>query len=330
MIRLCKCPNCGAPVTYEPEKKQIYCSSCSTEFSFEQYKDMVMQAENEHSCPVCGADYDEKGLPLASRICSYCGAPALIGSNLSGAKAPGRMVPFTISKKNAMEIFRKRIKTCRFSPSNLHRASTLEKVQGIYVPYWFFDYDTDFAIMFHGTKQREERKGDTIYTHTDHYEIYRRLEESFVNLPVDGMIEMEDNLMETLEPYDQLVLDNFEEGALLGFESNVYTEDSQSCQKKAELRMENYLTSDARQTVKGYLTANVVSRSMQPTCKKVELGFCPIWKLEYRFQNKNYDMYINGQTGKFVGEIPISHGKIAGVWGALFVTCLLITSILFL
>lgn len=330
MVRTCKCPNCGGAVLYNADKKTLYCDSCSSEFAFEQYQQMVVSAQEEHRCPVCGADYGEEGLPLAARICNYCGAPALIGSNLSGEKEPKRMVPFTVSKTKAMEIFRERIQKCHFSPSNLHQSSTLEKVKGIYVPYWFFQYDAQLEAKFHAMRVRKEERGDTITTITEHFDVYRNLEAAFDNLPVDGMIEMEDSIMETLEPYNQLSLERFEEGALLGYEANVYTENAKSCEKEAERRIHACLTQEAAASVVGYESVQVVSRNLQAHCRGAVLGFCPVWRLQFRFRNTNYDLYVNGQTGKFVGEIPISKGKVAGVWGILFVICMFLTGIMFL
>jgi len=38
----------------------------------------------------------------------------------------------------------------------------------------------------------------------------------------------------------------------------------------------------------------------------------PMWSLTYRFGGKNYAVLIHGQTGKVVGEAPLSWLKITG------------------
>ena len=36
----------------------------------------------------------------------------------------------------------------------------------------------------------------------------------------------------------------------------------------------------------------------------------PVWILTTRFEDKPYTFMMNGQTGKFVGSLPIDYGKL--------------------
>ena len=44
----------------------------------------------------------------------------------------------------------------------------------------------------------------------------------------------------------------------------------------------------------------------------------PVWLLNYNYKGKMYTFAMNGQTGKVVGKLPRSGGKIAAWFGGIF------------
>ncbi|MBQ5709020.1 MAG: hypothetical protein IIV62_03560, partial [Anaerotignum sp.] len=44
----------------------------------------------------------------------------------------------------------------------------------------------------------------------------------------------------------------------------------------------------------------------------------PVWMLISKYQGKDYLFAMNGQTGKIVGELPISNGQTAKWFGIVF------------
>ena len=60
---------------------------------------------------------------------------------------------------------------------------------------------------------------------------------------------------------------------------------------------------------------------------QIRYALFPVWVYRYRYGSKEYPLYVNGQTGKVVGEIPFDYGKAykqGALWGFLFflVSCL--------
>jgi hypothetical protein len=45
----------------------------------------------------------------------------------------------------------------------------------------------------------------------------------------------------------------------------------------------------------------------------------PVWMMYTEYKGKNYIFGMNGQTGKLMGEIPKSLGRILGILGGVFV-----------
>ena len=51
--------------------------------------------------------------------------------------------------------------------------------------------------------------------------------------------------------------------------------------------------------------------------EKAEYVMLPVWMLNYRYKDKTYQFALNGQTGKQVGTLPLSKGRMAGFFGGL-------------
>jgi hypothetical protein len=50
---------------------------------------------------------------------------------------------------------------------------------------------------------------------------------------------------------------------------------------------------------------------------KVSYALFPVWVLNTKYQNANYQFMMNGQSGRLVGKLPVDKGKAAG-YGILF------------
>ena len=48
-----------------------------------------------------------------------------------------------------------------------------------------------------------------------------------------------------------------------------------------------------------------------------EYVLLPVWMLNVKYKDKFYTLAMNGQTGKFVGNVPIDKGKVAKYWFSL-------------
>ena len=54
----------------------------------------------------------------------------------------------------------------------------------------------------------------------------------------------------------------------------------------------------------------------------------PVWMLVSKYQGKDYLFAMNGQTGKIVGELPLSGGQTAKWFCIIFLICFLISGII--
>jgi len=324
-----KCPGCGAAMEFDGESGKLSCESCGTQLTVEEYnniplgEDTYTSAEHEESptiqvqifkCPSCGAELmtDEH---TAATICSYCGNPGLIPDRMAGVHSPKAVLPFRITKEQAVDRFLKWTRHGLLTPSDFTSKNTLEKITGMYVPYWLYDYRITVDMRARATRSHVTRRGDTEYTYTDHYQVYRQVDTEFERIPVDASDRMDDQIMESLEPYDYQDMKDFEMGYLSGYVADKYSAGSENFQERAKSRAREAAIGVTRSTIRAYQVEKVINQRVDICEKNVDYVMLPVWVLNYRYQGKDYAFTLNGQTGKLHGTLPISKGKMAKWFG---------------
>ncbi len=125
--------------------------------------------------------------------------------------------------------------------------------------------------------------------------------------------------MDSIEPYDYSELVPFSTAYLPGFLADKYDVSVDDSRKRADLRCENSLHAALRDTVQGYDSCVRVSDSSRLRRGKVHYALMPVWMLNTKWHGKDYLFAMNGQTGKMVGDLPMSWGKFWGMFAAISV-----------
>ena len=120
-------------------------------------------------------------------------------------------------KNQAVDIYKKWLKKGPLTPKELSTSSTIEKISGVYVPFWLYSYSARSQMNAHANKVRTTRKGDTEYTYTDHFDVYRDVRAQFNRIPADASEKMPDKEMDMLEPYNYEDIENFAMPYLSGY-----------------------------------------------------------------------------------------------------------------
>ncbi len=348
MVVTYKCPGCGAPMVFDPESQKLSCDHCQMEMTVKEYEDKYgapstreeteeeknlhkaagpVETEEEGShvsmedgptmdvkkyhCSSCGAEVITDDTTAAA-ICSFCGSPALIEERMDGAKRPVEVLPFRITREQAVEKFKAWTKKGLFTPKSFTSQSTIDKITGIYVPYWLVDYDANVKLRAHCTRTRTTRSGDTEYIYTDHFNVTRDVDARYERLPLDASAKMDDSTMDLLEPFNYQELKPFEMPYLSGYLAEVYSYTDKDMEGRGKHRIREYALKAARNTITGYSGVSVTEQKLRIDETKAEYVMLPVWMLNYRYNGKDYSFTLNGQSGKLVGVLPICRGKIAG------------------
>ncbi len=329
-----KCPCCGAALTFGSQSQQLDCANCGNSFSLESLQqtaeidvqnttDEQMQWETPsysafdpeegshlkaYRCQNCGSEIvaDET---TAATECVYCGSPSILPGVLSGAYRPDAVIPFQLNKQQAMQALRNHCSGKKLLPKGFMDNNRIEIITGVYVPFWLFQADAEGDCTFNCTRVSAHRQGQYEIINTAHFLVRRGGGMNFKQVPVDGSTKMDDTLMESIEPYDSDKTEAFTTAYLSGYQAQRHDVEAADCQPRANERIRQSVLSTLRDTVIGYSSVVPVNTQVKLEHGQVRQVLMPVWMLTTRWQDKSYTFAMNGQTGRFVGDLPTDQGK---------------------
>ncbi|MDR0286728.1 MAG: hypothetical protein LBI03_03335, partial [Clostridiales bacterium] len=279
-----------------------------------------------YTCSECGAEIiaDEN---TSATSCVFCHSPAILPSRLSGVFRPSKIIPFSVDKNKALEMFAGYCKHRPLIPKLFYTEAQREKLSGVYVPFWLYDCDVNGVMNATGHKIRTWISGNYTYTETKIYKIEREGVMSFDDVPADASKKMPDDLMDLLEPYKYSDMKDFSMAYLSGFLAEKYDQTKEEIFPRVKSRLDKYTQSLLRNTIKGYTTVINVNTNIKVKKNVSQYALMPVWMLNYKYKNKQYMFAVNGQTGRVVGNLPYSKLK-AFIWFLL--SFIIVVAILFL
>lgn len=149
--------------------------------------------------------------------CPYCDSYLIFNERVEGAYEPKVIIPFQLGKETCKKSIREKFKKNLFAPTDFLSEVRLNGMQGVYVPYWLYNYDTHCVFEGDGVKVRTWTSGNTQYTETSHYRIDRDMDIKFRRIPVDASEKMPDDVMDLMEPYNYKMLTEFKPEYMSGF-----------------------------------------------------------------------------------------------------------------
>ena len=268
-------------------------------------------------CSSCGAQLTVDAT-TAIEECPYCGNQAMApGAFVDGAK-PDVLIPFKLDKSAAESALTKYYKGKKFLPKEFASANRIAHVQGVYVPFWLYNGTASGQGTFEARNIRVWREGKYEITETDVYRVWRQGSSEFSRVPADGSAKMPDGHMDAIEPFDYGELQPFSVAYLPGYSAERYDQDADDCRYRAVRRMENTLAEQLRGTVTGYdqVDSGNVDADVQFT--EPQQALLPVWMLHTRWRDEDYLFAMNGQTGRLVGDLPVSPLKVVAWFAGLF------------
>ena len=269
-----------------------------------------------YSCPSCGAEL-LCDVTTAATSCPYCGNPSVLPGQFTGSLKPDFVLPFKLSKKDAIKALKKHYLKKPLLPSTFSKTNHLEEVKGVYVPFWMYDGKASGSAQFHATAVRTYTSGDYEITETSHYDVRRAGSIDFEKVPVDASSKMPDDYMDSIEPYDYAELKPFSTAYLPGFLADKYDVSVEDSRERADKRCTGSLVSALERTVSGYTTCIETSRDIRLKRGKVHYALLPVWILNTKWEGKDFLFAMNGQTGKLVGSLPVSTKRVVGLFAAI-------------
>lgn len=316
MIIHYKCPDCGSDMRFDSYSGNLACGSCGRGDNIETYPKEFLTHEFEkgeaieYQCKNCGAVVVTEA-DTVSTTCCFCSAGVVIADRVSGSFAPSKVIPFSISKDQAKEAFKKWCGKGYLLPKDFANADRIKSITGMYVPFWLYDLRSKGEVDAVCTKKRTYTQGDYIYTETSYFDVHRQVDLRYVKVPVDASEKLDDKIMDTLEPYDYGNLKDFNTPYLVGYLAEKYNYDDKELFPRVKSRVEKYVNSYIDNTIKGYATTSYKRKDINTEQVNAAYTLIPVWMVSYDFDKKEHIFVMNGQTGKIVGKPPISKKRVA-------------------
>jgi len=326
-----KCPNCDGAVSFDTGIQQMACPFCDSTFEVEalkEYDEALKECTDEmkweerdevawldgeqegmrsYSCNTCAGEIITDATTAASS-CPYCGNPIVMTGQLSGALKPDYVIPFKLDKAAAMAALTKHLSKKRLLPKCFKQNNHIDDVKGVYVPFWLYNADAGGTVIYRATRVRTWADSRFTYTETRHFRIIRGGSLGFEQVPVDGSSKINSHLMESIEPFEMTAAAPFQTAFLAGFMADKYDITSEQGIVRANERIKTSTEDAFAKTVTGYSSVRPEKSSLQLKKSSVKYAFLPVWVLQTTWKGKQYLFAMNGQTGKFVGNLPVDWG----------------------
>lgn len=327
-----KCPCCDAGLKFDGEAQQLHCEYCGNSFELEAVQALADVQEPAHQtfdvdlagceewsdtdsrqlqtfhCTSCGGELttDQQ---TAATFCPFCGNPTVLPGRVSGGLKPTAVIPFQKTKEDAKSAFLEMCKGKPLLPDDFTSENHIEKITGIYVPFWLFDCDADQKSRFRATRVHTWADSKYNYVRTDHYLVTRDARAEFVGIPVDGSSKMGDAIMESIEPFRYEDLAEFSTAYLTGFFADKYDVPADSCEGRIRERAGKTMDAKIAESTLGYASLMPMNRQQNIVNGKGRYVLLPVWMLHSVYKGNTYEFAMNGQTGKLTGTLPIDKRK---------------------
>ncbi len=338
------CDQCGADMRWDPESDALACEYCGNRKAVPRREGTILERPLSDSaqaarglglevrvakCDNCGArvTFDEAS---TAEVCVYCGSPSVLAQSANRqAIRPESLVPLDVSRDQVRGGFDRWLRGLWFRPNALKKTKGLEAV-GVYVPFWTFDcavdsdWSADAGYYYYEERTRTVRVNGRTETRTERVRKTRWVpawgerHDDYDDLLVNGSTGLPSSLVEKLGGFVTEGLVPYEPHYLAGWRAEEYSVDLPDAWDVGKARVveeqERRCSRDVPGDTQRHLSVN--NRIQDVRWKHILL---PVWSGQYRFRSKTYTVLINGQTGKVVGEAPLSWVKILALVFALAV-----------
>jgi hypothetical protein len=333
------CSACGAQAQWSPARGLLVCPFCGTSAPFTvdaktgeiEELDLAKalreipddargwQAEKRTvQCQSCKAvsvfDPERVG-----QNCDFCGSPKLLDyQEIKAPIRPRSLLPFSVAESAVREQIRRWYAGKWLAPNRLKTHALVDRVHGIYIPYWTFDahvvcpWQADAGHYYYETEtyHKNGRRQTRQVRKTRWVPASGEVRHFFDDEPVPGTHGVSHALLAQVEPFPTQELKPYDKAFVSGFVVEHY----QIVLFDAAQRSEQSMNAKLREMCAGQIPGDTHRNlRIQPaysgqTFKHI---LVPVWLLTYNFGAKAYQVVVNGVTGRMAGDYPKSFWKIA-------------------
>jgi hypothetical protein len=333
------CAACGAQAQWNPSRQLLVCPFCGTSAPFQIAADGTI-VEHDLAKALREIPDAERGWLTERRTvkcqscqaisvfdparvgqqCDFCGSPALVAyEEIKAPIRPQSLLPFKLTEGQVREQIRKWYASKWLAPNRLKAKALVDRVHGIYIPYWTFDahvvcpWQADAGHYYYTTESYRDNQGRTQTRQVRHVRwepAAGEVRHFFDDEPVPGTHGVSHSLLEGVLPFPTSELIPYDTAFLSGFVVEHYQLVLLEASQHSEASMTRQLHEMCAAQIPGDTHRNL---TIQPSfsARTFKHILVPVWLLSYTYGNRLWQVVVNGYTGKMAGEYPKSFWKIA-------------------
>jgi DNA-directed RNA polymerase subunit RPC12/RpoP len=336
------CPGCGGQLEWNPAQQQLKCPYCDLLVQVPQKQEFVAEEHDllafleEHpkaegygvqmdelSCKQCGATVQ---VPKGRRdlTCPFCASIYVIEAKAPkpGVLTPESVIPFKVDHNASRSKFKEWIGTGWFRPNDLQKLGTLDRVLGLYLPFFTFDalarsiWSALAGFYYYVTERvAVQENGKTVWRDKQVQKVRwepasGKREDFYDDVLVPAVQHERLNLIMRVYPYETKTPVPYDSKYLSGF--GILNADM-PLKMVYDIARKNILDDQRSRCSKDVPGDTQKDLSVQTELSKQTFKhlLCPVWVGSFKYKGKVFPFVVNGQTGKLYGEKPWSWVKIA-------------------
>ena len=328
-----KCPNCGAPLKFDPKSGKLTCAHCKSAVEFEQSKDVKERdfvelydftpwKEGEvaaYRCANCGASSVVSRNALAT-TCPFCSSPVVLDEKATGLVRPDSLVPFELDDNQAATQLAAWRKRKLFAPNTFRKHVGAKSIKGVYVPVWTFDAETvsTYSGMLGKEKTRTVRHNGKTYTETyiDWFHVSGQISATFDDVMIAGSNNVDGKYFAEVQYVDKDKYCVYGDEYLQGYVADNYTVEPAEAYQSARRIMDGAIR---RKILNKYDADEDGGLTVDTTevGRSFKYMLFPVYVAATKFKGKLYNQYVSGfwsgrdrQKAHVCGKFPKSGWKI--------------------
>jgi Zn finger protein HypA/HybF involved in hydrogenase expression len=338
--RVARCPQCGATMAFDPARQAAVCTACGSAAEVAQAVGHLAHAEAQDftldalrkgargwgserrtlHCDSCGADLAVEPASM-STCCPFCGSNKVaLQAGDPEAIRPGWVLPFRLRAEELGPRVREFLGRGWMHPGELARLAKVERFTGVYLPLWIFDADTASTYRCEVGTEREVTRWEDgkLETHTvidwawTQGEVARRWTD--VRISATGRVSAI-LLARVLPDFDMGGLAAYESTLLAGFSAMAYEVDLPAGWEAGRAEIRNLARGACESHAKRGGGSHIRSMTMSARLhdESWRYALVPVYATAYQFGERNFQVLVNGQTGKVAGQKPVVWWRIYAV-----------------
>lgn len=258
-----------------------------------------------------------------SYICPFCESTYVVELPADPSRQrPEFIVGFALTPEQAWEKFQAWLRRGSWvRPLNLREVQAPDRLRGVYLPFWSFSmlarckwsatigeywYRTEtYSVTVNGKRETRTRT----VTETEWWPLRGRFQRYYFGYLITASKGLSQDLAQRLMPYHLAAAKRYEPYFLAGWTSEEY-----SLPRDAALAHCQYeFQARAGRDIAAFLPGDVqrdLHYEVQYEDTSSDLFLLPTYLLTYMYQGQQYHFVMNGQTGEFYGERPLSWMRI--------------------